>query len=252
MKQRIRQDENPRQAYCHSSFYQSFMKRQLDIFCALLSLVFFGWLFIIIAICIKIKMGSPVIFKQYRPGLNEKVFTLYKFRTMTDACDRDGNILSDELRLTAFGKWLRHTSLDELPEVINILRGDMSVIGPRPQLIRDMVFMTSRQRLRHKVRPGLSGLAQINGRNSITWELKLNYDLDYIRHITFWGDVVIIYKTVLKTFIRPRDIATEGMATAEDLGDYLLRTNNISQEDYCRLQTQARQIIAAVKLNSMQ
>ncbi len=157
----------------------------LDLIWATLAIVVFWWLYIIIAILVKIKLGSPVIFKQQRPGLNEKIFSLYKFRTMTDERDENGKLMSDEVRLTKFGKWLRSTSLDELPEVFNIINGDMSVIGPRPQLVRDMVFMTNEQRERHSVRPGLSGLAQVNGRNSISWENKLNYDLQYIKKSHF-------------------------------------------------------------------
>ena len=152
--------------------YERYIKRVLDLIWAILAIVVFWWLYIIIAILVKIKLGSPVIFKQQRPGLNEKVFSLYKFRTMTDERDENGNLMPDEVRLTKFGKWLRSTSLDELPEVFNIINGDMSVIGPRPQLVRDMVFMTEEQRERHSVRPGLSGLAQVNGRNSISWENK--------------------------------------------------------------------------------
>ena len=140
-----------------------------------------------------------MIFKQQRPGLNEKVFSLYKFRTMTDERDENGNLMPDEVRLTKFGKWLRSTSLDELPEVFNIINGDMSVIGPRPQLVRDMVFMTEEQRERHSVRPGLSGLAQVNGRNSISWEDKLNYDLQYIKNYIL-GDIKLYFNSS-KAFI---------------------------------------------------
>ena len=142
------------------------------------------------------------MFKQPRPGKNEKVFNMYKFRTMTDEKDENGNLLPDEIRLTQFGKWLRSTSLDELPEAFNILNGSMSVIGPRPQLVRDMVFMTPEQRKRHTVKPGLSGLAQVNGRNAIGWEKKLNYDLEYIKKISFLGDVKIIFQTVEKAFLK--------------------------------------------------
>ncbi|MBR4288775.1 MAG: sugar transferase, partial [Clostridia bacterium] len=157
-----------------------------------------------------------------RPGRDEKIFNLIKFRTMTCETDKDGNLLPDDARLTKYGKFLRSTSLDELPELINILMGDMAVIGPRPQLVRDMVFMTDIQRMRHTVRPGLSGLAQINGRNAIKWENKLSYDLEYIENITFIGDIKIIFETFVKVFQRA-DIFEEGMETAEDLGDYLLK-----------------------------
>ena len=172
-----------------------------------------------------------MIFKQKRPGKDEKIFTLYKFRTMTDKKDEKGNLLPDSQRLTKFGKFLRSTSLDELPELINIIKGDMSIVGPRPQLVRDMLFMTDEQRKRHSVRQGLTGRAQANGRNNITWEDKLNYDLEYIQNITFIGDLKLILKTVLKVF-RKDDINTEGMDTAEDLCDYLLRTNKITEDEY--------------------
>lgn len=223
--------------------YERYIKRVLDLIWAILAIVVFWWLYIIIAILVKIKLGSPVIFKQQRPGLNEKVFSLYKFRTMTDERDENGNLMPDEVRLTKFGKWLRSTSLDELPEVFNIINGDMSVIGPRPQLIRDMVFMTEEQRERHSVRPGLSGLAQVNGRNSISWENKLNYDLQYIKKITFLGDVKIIIQTVQKAFIKQEGISEDGMATAEDLGDYLLRTKQVEKSQYDSLQAMAKEII---------
>ncbi|WP_368247712.1 sugar transferase [Clostridium perfringens] len=215
----------------------------LDLIWAILAIVVFWWLYIIIAILVKIKLGSPVIFKQQRPGLNEKVFSLYKFRTMTDERDENGNLMPDEVRLTKFGKWLRSTSLDELPEVFNIINGDMSVIGPRPQLVRDMVFMTEEQRERHSVRPGLSGLAQVNGRNSISWENKLNYDLQYIKKITFLGDVKIIIQTVQKAFIKQEGITKEDMATAEDFGDYLLRTKQVEKYEYDRLQQKSRELL---------
>ncbi|MGU9349364.1 sugar transferase [Clostridium perfringens] len=223
--------------------YERYIKRVLDLIWAILAIVVFWWLYIIIAILVKIKLGSPVIFKQQRPGLNEKVFSLYKFRTMTDERDENGNLMPDEVRLTKFGKWLRSTSLDELPEVFNIINGDMSVIGPRPQLVRDMVFMTEEQRERHSVRPGLSGLAQVNGRNSISWENKLNYDLQYIKKITFLGDVKIIIQTVQKAFIKQEGISEDGMATAEDLGDYLLRTKQVEKSQYDSLQAMAKEII---------
>lgn len=150
---------------------------------------------------------------------------------MTDKKDENGNLLPDSERLTKFGKFLRSTSLDELPELVNILKGDMAIVGPRPQLIKDMVFMTQEQRKRHLVRQGLTGLAQVNGRNNITWEEKLDYDLKYIDNITFVGDIKIVLKTVVKVFNK-EDIATDGMETAEDLGDYLLRTNKITEEVY--------------------
>ena len=213
--------------------YEKFFKRIVDIICALLAIIVFSWLYIIVAVLVRIKLGSPVIFKQKRPGKDEKIFTLYKFRTMTDERGEDGELLADDIRLTKFGKFLRSTSLDELPEAFNILFGDMSVIGPRPQLVRDMVFMTPEQRRRHSVRPGLSGLAQINGRNGITWEEKLDYDLQYIDNgITFIGDAKIVFMTVWTAFVKKDGINQDGMDTAEDLGDYLLKSNKITQADY--------------------
>lgn len=211
--------------------YKKYIKRILDFILSLFALIILSPILLVIAILVRIKLGSPVIFKQERPGLNEKIFTLYKFRTMTDKKDEEGNLLPDSKRLTRFGKMLRSTSLDELPELINILKGDMSIVGPRPQLIRDMLFMTDEQRKRHSVRQGLTGLAQVNGRNNITWEEKINCDLEYIENITFIGDVKIIFETVVKVF-KKDDINTEGMDTAEDLCDYLLRTNKITEEEY--------------------
>lgn len=211
--------------------YRKYIKRILDFTLSLIALIVLSPILLITAILVRIKLGSPVIFKQQRPGKNEKIFTLYKFRTMTDKKDEEGNLLPDSERLTKFGKLLRSTSLDELPELVNILKGDMSIVGPRPQLVRDMVFMTEVQRKRHIVRQGLTGLAQVNGRNNVTWEEKINYDLQYIEKITFLGDVKIILKTVGKVFAR-KDIETEGMETAEDLCDYLLRTNKVSKEEY--------------------
>ena len=169
--------------------YKQFFKRFYDIVCSLLAIIVFSWLYIILVILVKCKLGRPVFFKQVRPGKKgkdgkEKLFKLYKFRTMTDEKDENGELLPDDVRLTKFGAWLRSTSLDEIPEVFNILKGDMSIIGPRPQLVRDMVFMTEEQRKRHNVRPGLSGLAQIRGRNAISWEGKLETDLEYIKKIT--------------------------------------------------------------------
>ncbi|MCQ5202267.1 sugar transferase [Mordavella massiliensis] len=225
------------------TFYEKHIKRKFDIFCAIVTILCFWWLYILVAIFVKIKLGSPVLFKQKRPGLNETVFDLYKFRTMTDERDKDGQLLPDEIRLTKFGKWLRSTSLDELPEVFNILRGDMSIVGPRPQLVKDMVFMTKEQRLRHQVRPGLTGLAQVNGRNAITWEDKFFWDLKYIEKITFGKDLRIIIRTVLKAFIQKEGITEESMATAEDLGDYLFRKGRISKKDYETLLRSVEEIL---------
>lgn len=222
--------------------YERWFKRPVDILCALAALVVFGWLYLLVALLVRINLGSPVLFCQPRPGKDERIFKLYKFRSMTDERDEHGNLLPDEVRLTKFGKFLRSTSLDELPEAFNILKGDMSVIGPRPQLVRDMLFMTPEQRMRHGVRPGLSGLAQVRGRNAISWEGKLATDLEYIQKITFLGDVKIILLTV-KKFLCREDISAEGMETAEDLGDYLLRQGSVDEEEYNRKQERAKQLL---------
>ena len=224
--------------------YKKYIKRIVDILCALAAIIVFSWLYIIVAILVRVKLGSPVLFKQKRPGLNGKIFTLYKFRTMTDEKDENGNLLPDDIRLTKFGKLLRNTSLDELPEAFNILKGDMSVIGPRPQLVRDMVFFSDEQMMRQSVKPGLSGLAQIKGRNGITWEEKINYDLEYIKNITFLNDSKIIFLTVWTAFFKQEGISQEGMDTAEDFGDYLLRCEKISEEKYKEGQEKALELLS--------
>ena len=195
--------------------YERVFKRPLDIICALLALIVFCWLYAIVAVLVKIKLGSPVLFKQARPGKNEKIFNLYKFRTMTDEKDENGNLLPDEIRLTKFGKFLRKTSLDELPEAINILKGDMSVVGPRPLLVEYLPRYNAKQKRRHEVRPGLSGLAQVNGRNACSWEEKFDYDIQYVDKITFIGDVKIVFKTVFKSFFKQEGISSETSATME-------------------------------------
>jgi len=196
-------------------------------------------------------LGSPVLFTQPRPGKKDKngveqIFKLYKFRTMTDEKDEQGKLLPDKVRLTKFGRWLRSTSLDELPEAFNILRGDMSIIGPRPQLVRDMVFMTPEQRKRHDIRPGLSGLAQTRGRNAISWDGKLAMDLEYVRKITFWGDVKIVVDTVKQVFFKHKGIEGSDMDEVEitdDFGDYLLKAGRVSQEEYEEKQEEARELL---------
>lgn len=226
--------------------YERYVKRILDIVCALAALIVFCWLYAILAILVRIKLGSPVLFTQPRPGKDEKIFKLYKFRSMTDARDENGNLLPDEVRLTSFGKALRATSLDELPEAINILRGDMSVIGPRPQLVRDMVFMTPEQRLRHTVRPGLSGLAQTRGRNAISWDGKLATDLEYIQNVTFLGDLKIIFDTVKQVFFGEKgleDSDVDEVEITDDFGDYLLKVGRVDKEEYERKQAEARGLL---------
>lgn len=196
--------------------YERFFKRALDIFCSLMALLVFWWLYVIVAILVRLKLGSPVLFTQERPGKDEKIFKLYKFRTMTDARDEKGNLLPDDVRLTKFGKLLRSTSLDELPEVFNILKGDMSIIGPRPLLVKYLPLYNEEQKRRHEVRPGLSGYAQVNGRNSVSWEEKFRMDVEYVDHVTFVGDVKIILGTVLKAFVKREGINSETAATMEE------------------------------------
>lgn len=229
--------------------YEKYIKRALDVICATGAIVVFSPVYLGVAVLVKLKLGSPVLFTQDRPGLigkdgRETVFKMYKFRTMTDERDENGELLPDEARLTKFGKWLRNTSLDELPEAFNILNGTMSVIGPRPQLVRDMVFMTDEQRLRHTAKPGLSGLAQVNGRNAISWEDKLEWDLKYIRNISLAEDIKIILATVKKAFIKQEGITQDDMATAEDFGDYLLRNGKIDEKAYGQKQEQAKKILS--------
>lgn len=195
--------------------YEKCFKRPIDIFCALITLIVFWWIYLIIAILVRVKLGSPVIFKQERPGKNEKIFKLYKFRTMTDERDENGELLPDEVRLTKFGRFLRKTSLDELPEVVNILKGDMSVVGPRPLLVEYLPRYNEEQRHRHDVRPGLSGYAQVHGRNEVDWENKFKMDVYYVNNITFNGDVKIVLDTVLKAFIKQEGISSQTSATME-------------------------------------
>lgn len=194
--------------------YRKYIKRMLDFILSLFALIILSPILFVIAILVRIKLGSPVIFKQERPGLNEKIFTLYKFRTMTDKKDEEGNLLPDSERLTRFGKMLRSTSLDELPELINILKGDMSIVGPRPLLVEYLELYNEEQKHRHDVRPGLTGLAQVSGRNAISWEEKFKEDIEYIEKISFLEDIKIILKTVIKVFKR-EGIAQEGNDTME-------------------------------------
>ena len=195
--------------------YKNFFKRILDIILALIALIIFSPLLIITAILVRIKLGSPILFRQARPGKHEKIFHILKFRTMTDEKDKDGNLLPDEIRLTKFGQFLRSTSIDELPELLNILKGDMSVVGPRPLLVQYLSRYNDEQRHRHDVKPGLTGLAQVNGRNGITWEEKFNYDLQYVKNVTFLGDCKIILQTVQKVFQR-QGISSATSVTMEE------------------------------------
>ncbi len=195
--------------------YRKYIKRLLDIVISLCGIIVLSPVYLILAALVRKKLGTPVIFKQERPGKNEKIFQLYKFRSMTDARDSDGNLLPDEERLTPFGKKLRGTSLDELPELFNILKGDMSVVGPRPLLVRYLPRYSATQRRRHDVRPGLTGLAQVNGRNAITWEQKFAYDVEYVDHLTFAMDVGIFFRTV-RAVLKHEGINSETSATMEE------------------------------------
>ena len=199
--------------------YKNFIKRILDSILSFLALVILSPLLILTAFLIRIKLGEPVFFKQLRPGKNEKIFGILKFRTMTDAKDENGNILPDEIRLTRFGQFLRSTSIDELPELLNILNGDMSIVGPRPLLVQYLERYNEEQKHRHDVKPGLTGLAQVNGRNGITWEEKFHYDLEYVKNITFYGDCKIIFQTVMKVFGREGISSTTSVTMEEFKGN---------------------------------
>ncbi|MFC7786757.1 sugar transferase [Rossellomorea sp. GCM10028870] len=194
--------------------YKRFIKRPMDIILSLLALIPLSVVLVIVAILVRIKLGSPILFKQKRPGLNEKIFMMYKFRTMTDERDDNGELLPDSVRLTRFGKFLRSTSLDELPELFNILKGDMSIVGPRPLLVQYLPLYNEHQKRRHEVRPGLSGLAQISGRNAISWEDKFNLDVKYVDSVSFIGDWNIIFSTIKKVFVR-EGISSETAVTME-------------------------------------
>lgn len=196
-------------------FYEKYIKRPQDFCCALAAIIVLSPIMAVTAVLVRVKLGSPVIFKQERPGLHGKIFTLYKFRTMTDEKDKNGKLLPDEVRLTKFGKMLRSTSLDELPELINMLKGDMAVVGPRPLLVKYLPLYNEYQARRHEVRPGFTGYAQVNGRNAITWEDKFEKDVFYVDHITFLGDWKIIFQT-LKTVIRREGISSGSSVTMEE------------------------------------
>ena len=223
--------------------YAKFLKRIMDFILSLAALIALSPVLLILTVLGAVKMKGNPFFTQLRPGKDERIFKLIKFRSMTCERDADGNLLPDEVRLTRYGKFLRSSSLDELPELFNILKGDMSIVGPRPQLVRDMVFMTPEQRRRHSVMPGLTGLAQVNGRNNISWEKKFEYDLAYIDGgITFLKDMKIIFQTVGKVLDRA-DTVREGTASDLDLGDYLLHNGNVTEEIYNTRQDEARELM---------
>lgn len=199
--------------------YEKYFKRPIDFCCGLAAVIVFSWLYVIVAILVRIKLGSPVLFTQERPGKDGKIFKMYKFRTMSNAMDENGQLLPDTERLTKFGRFLRSTSLDELPEAFNIIKGDMSVIGPRPLAVQYLPYYSKAEQHRHNVRPGLSGLAQIRGRNSVNWEDKFAYDIEYVNKITFWGDVKIILLSV-KTALKRESIGTRGVDAPMDFDAY--------------------------------
>ena len=199
--------------------YKKYIKRFLDIIISLVGLIILSPIFLIIAILVKIKLGSPVIFKQERPGKDEKIFKLYKFRSMNDKKDENGKLLPDKERLTRFGKILRSTSLDELPELFNILKGDMSLIGPRPLAVSYLPYYNEKEKHRHDVRPGLTGLAQINGRNALNWEERFKYDIEYVNNITFMNDIKIFFKTFIKV-LKKEDIVVRGTGNTIDFDEY--------------------------------
>lgn len=228
--------------------YARFFKRGIDFLLSLIALLVLSPILLILIIIGAIAMKGNPFFTQMRPGLigkdgREKIFKLIKFRTMSNAKDANGNLLPDDVRLNTYGKFLRSTSLDELPELFNILVGDMAIVGPRPQLVRDMTFMTPEQRRRHSVRPGLTGLAQVNGRNNITWEQKFEYDLQYIDNgITFIGDVKIILMTVGKVLKRS-DTVREGTESDMDFGDWLMMEGKVDKETYDAKQEEAKELL---------
>ena len=215
--------------------YEKYLKRIFDFSMALLGLIVLSPVLLITACLIRIKLGSPVIFKQPRPGLNERIFTLYKFRTMTDERDEKGELLPDEVRLSPFGMWLRSTSLDELPELSNILKGDMSFVGPRPLSVKYLPYYTEEERRRHKVKPGLTGLAQVNGRNTATWEQRFTFDVKYVESLSFVTDLKIILQTI-RVVVQRRNIGIAGVDRPESLhkcrSNEELRSSDLQQTSY--------------------
>ncbi len=228
--------------------YAKFFKRLIDFLLSLIAIIVLSPILLILTIIGAIVMKGNPFFVQKRPGMidkktgQERIFKLVKFRTMSNKKDKEGNLLPDDLRLNKYGKFLRSTSLDELPELLNIFSGDMSIVGPRPQLVRDMTFMSQEQRERHNVRPGLTGLAQVNGRNNITWEQKFEYDLQYIEKITLLKDIKILFQTVGKVLKRS-DTVREGTVSDMDFGDWLLQEGKVTKEEYDRKQADAKEIL---------
>lgn len=223
-------------------FYRQFFKRFYDILLSGIAILLLSPVFLVLIVLGAVKMKGNPFFTQPRPGRGERIFRLVKLRSMTNERDESGNLLPDERRLVRYGRILRSTSLDELPELFNIFAGQMSIVGPRPQLVRDMVFMTEAQRERHRVRPGLTGLAQVSGRNSISWEDKLAYDLKYIEKITLFGDIAILVRTVFKVLGR-EDTVREGTVSDMDFGDWLLERGEVTEEEYAEKQAEAHALL---------
>ena len=219
------QSEVKEEVKSNNSIYRKFLKRPMDFILSLMAIIVLSPVLIIVGVLVRFKLGSPVLFKQRRPGLNEKIFTMYKFRTMTDEKDENGELLPDSVRLTKFGRMLRSTSLDELPELFNILKGDMSIVGPRPLLIQYLDLYNDHQKRRHEVRPGLSGHAQVNGRNAISWEDKFNLDVEYVDNVSFIGDWKIIFLTIKKVFVK-ECISSDTSVTMETFRGSADHSNN--------------------------
>lgn len=224
------------------NMYKKYCKRMLDFLCSLFAILVFSPLFLLLSLVGLFAMRGNPYFVQIRPGKDGKLFRLLKFRTMTNETDAEGNLLPDERRLSGYGKFLRKTSLDELPQLFNILVGQMSFVGPRPQLVRDLVFMDENIRRRHSVRPGLTGLAQVSGRNAVSWEERFTYDLFYVEHVSFRMDVSVLFRTVVSVF-RREGITEEGVATATDYGDYLLSGGKIDRATYDAGQKSAKELM---------
>lgn len=205
--------------------YAKYIKRLFDFTLSLLAIIILSPVLLIVAVLVRTKLGSPTIFKQERPGLHEKIFTLYKFRTMTDEKDEEGNLLPDEVRLTKFGKLLRSTSLDELPELFNILKGDMAIVGPRPLRVQYLPYYNNKEKQRHDIRPGLTGLAQVSGRNGLQWEERFEYDIEYLKNYSLFYDIHIIFLTLKKVFIK-ENIMVRGTTNIKDFDTYRKEKNN--------------------------
>ncbi len=230
--------------------YERFFKRLIDFTLSFIAIIIFSPIFVLVYILSLIFLRANPIFKQYRPGKNGRFFVLYKFKSMTDKMDKYGNLLPDKDRMTTWGRFIRKTSIDELPQLFNILRGDMAIIGPRPRIAEECVFLDSNHQDRFKVRPGITGWAQVNGRNSIRFDKVVEYDKEYVENISFLFDLKIFFKTIGYVFKR-KGITQEGTVSNEFHGDYLLRTGQISQEYYDKKIAQARQMVNEVRFNKL-